>query len=197
MRSADCICGVVRPVRISAVVARGKGHRTGAVVASSRWPVPVLLAAVGSLGLALGALVYATDRDSANAMLFPAFATLATDPVFGAVGPWLPSFIHPFAFSLLTAAAVRRSTSPGYGACAAWWAVNMVFEFAQHPQLSGPFAEAVNALFGPSWLSRALSNYALRGSFHVDDLVAATAGALAAAGVLALVHRLEIRHESG
>jgi hypothetical protein len=183
-------------VRISAVVARGKGHRTGAVVASSRWPVPLLLA-IGSLGLALGALVYATDRDSAHAMLFPAFATLATDPLFGAVGPWLPSFIHPFAFSLLTAAAVRRSTSPAYGACAAWWAVNMVFEFAQHPQLSGPFAESVKALFGQTWLSRALSNYALRGSFHVDDLVAATAGALAAAGVLALVHRQEIRHESG
>jgi hypothetical protein len=156
-----------------------------------------MLVAVASLSLAAGMLVYATDRDSTHAMLFPAFVTLATGPVFGVVGPWLPSFVHPFAFSLLTAATGRRSTFPAYSACAAWWAVNMVFEFAQHPQFSGRFAESVNVLLGQTWLSRTVSNYALRGSFHVDDLVAATAGALAAAGVMALVHRLEIRHESG
>ena len=180
-----------------AVVAGGHGRRTGAVVGSPQWLAPVILAVVGSLGLVLGVLVYVTDRDSTHAMLLPALATLATGPVFGVVGPWLPSFAHPFAFSLLTAAAMRRSISPAYGACAAWWAVNIVFEFAQHPLLSGRFAESVLALLGQTWLSRALANYALLGSFHVDDLVAATAGALAAASVLALVYRLEIRHESG
>jgi hypothetical protein len=181
---------------MSAVVARGNGFWTGAAGGSSRWLVPVILTTVGSLGLALGALVYATDRDSTHVILFPTFATLATGPVFGAVGQWLPSFIHPFAFSLLTSAAVRRSTSPAYGACAAWWAVNVVFELAQHPRLSERFAESVQGLFRQTWLSRALANYALRGSFHIDDLAAATAGALVAAGVLALAHRVEMRHES-
>lgn len=180
-----------------AVVAGGHGHRTGAAVRSPQWMAPVILVAVGSLGLVLGVLVYMTDRDSTHAMLFPAFAKLATGPVFGVVGPWLPSFAHPFAFSLLTAAALRRSTSPAYRACAVWWAANIAFEFAQHPLLSGFVAVSVKGLFGQTWLSRALANYALRGSFHFDDLVAATAGALAAAGVLALVHRLENRHESG
>ena len=97
-----------------AVVAGGHGRRTGAVVGSPQWLAPVILAVVGSLGLVLGVLVYVTDRDSTHAMLLPALATLATGPVFGVVGPWLPSFAHPFAFSLLTAAAMRRSISPAY-----------------------------------------------------------------------------------
>lgn len=168
----------------------------GTVAGSPQWFAPTVLVALGSLALALGVLVYAADRGGAHAMLFPAFATLASGPMFGTIGPWLPSFVHPFAFSLLTAAAMQRSAAPAYGACAAWWAVNMAFEFAQHPQLSGPFADAVQGLFGQTWLSRALSNYALRGSFHVDDLAATTAGALAAGGVLALVHRWEARRES-
>jgi hypothetical protein len=178
---------------MSAVMARIGGRRTGAVVASSQWLVTATLVAMGIVGLAVGALVYATDRDRAHAMLFPALSTLTTGPVFGEAGLWLPSFAHPFGFSLFTAAAARRSA---YGACGAWWAINMVFEFAQHPQLSMRFAEAMNSLAGQTWLSRALSNYALRGSFQLDDLLAATAGALAAAGVLALSNRLPIRHDS-
>lgn len=147
------------------------------------------LTALAGIALALGLLVYAADRDPARVLLFPALAALRTGPLFGAAGSWLPSFVHPFAFSLLTAAALSPATRPAYGACAAWWAVNIGFEIAQHARLSGAFAEALHGVLGPSVVTDALANYVLRGSFDPADIVAATVGALAAAGVLALLHR--------
>jgi hypothetical protein len=149
---------------------------------------------MGCIAMAAGLLVYAADREAAHAMLFPASAALRTGPIFGLAGPWLPSFIHPFAFSLFTAAARRHSASPAYGACAAWWAVNMAFEAAQHPKLSSGVGEALQLAFGRTGLTRAVYNYLLGGSFALGDIAAATAGALAAAAVLHWVHNRETRH---
>ena len=159
-----------------------------------KWAAPAVLATIGGCAFAVGVLVYAADRNPAQTMLFPTIAALHTGQFFGVLGPWLPSFVHPFAFSLLTAAALQRSVSPAYGACAAWWAVNIAFEVGQHPQISGGLTDSLQRAFGHTWLTRALSNYFVRGSFDVGDVLAVTAGALAAAGVLQLVHHLEARH---
>jgi hypothetical protein len=154
---------------------------------------------IGSAALVLGLLVYATDRDAASAMLFPAMAALDSGAVFGAAGAWLPSFIHPFAFSLFTAAALARGARPAYRACAAWWAVNMAFEVAQHARFSGAIAEFLHRAFGDAAVGQALANYALRGSFDLADIAALTAGSLAAAAVLYLVQARQsaTRDESG
>ncbi len=173
---------------------RARGTKVITAASHIQWAVPALLAAIGSFALAVGTLVYMTDRDPAHAMLFPKIAALHTGPIFGVLGPWLPSFVHPFAFSLLTAAALQRSASPAYGACAAWWAVNVTFEAAQHAAISGRLAAALQLAFGSTWPTRALSNYFLRGTFDIGDIVAATAGAVAAAGLLCFMHRLETRH---
>lgn len=146
------------------------------------------LAALGGIALALGLLVYAADRDPTRALLFPAFAALHAGPLFGAVGSWLPSFVHPFSFSLFTAAALLPAARPAYGACAAWWAVNVGFEIAQHADFSGVIADALHRAVGHAALTDALANYLLRGSFDRADLLAATAGSLAAAAVLARLH---------
>lgn len=153
------------------------------------------LAAFGGIALALGLLVYAADRDPTRVLLFPAFAALHTGPLFGAAGSWLPSFVHPFAFSLFTAAALLPATRPAYGACAAWWVVNVGFEIAQHARFSGAMADALHRVFGNAALTDALANYLLRGSFDRADLFAATAGSIAAAAVLTLLHhRFRSRH---
>ena len=189
--SAPPIQDVSRTPAGQGLVSRVKsGNVSGPVLSAA----PVRLSAIGGIALALGMLVYATDRDAAHALLFPAVAALGSGPVFGAVGLWLPSFVHPFAFSLFTAAALPRSPSPAYGACAAWWLVNVAFEVAQHAQISVGLASSLQGFFGKNWLTRAVSNYWLRGSFNVGDLVAVTAGALAAAVVLFLVHRQEVPH---
>lgn len=153
-----------------------------------------LLVGIGGFAFPVGMLVYMADRDPAHAMLFPRIAALDTGALFGALGAWLPSFIHPFAFSLFTAAALKRAASPAHGACAAWWAVNLAFEAGQHEQISGRLADGLQLVFGPTWLTRAVSNYFLRGTFDVGDIAAVTAGALAAAGVLVLAHHQVTRH---
>jgi len=171
-----------------------RSARSGAAApALPRWAVPVILAATASFALAVGFLVYLADRVAMPAALIPAFALLHTGTLFGVVGQWLPSFVHTFAFSLFTAAALPLAASPAYGACAAWWAVNVAFEVGQHPQVAARIADALVGTFGTHALTRPLSNYFLHGTFDTGDLVAATLGALAAALVLRLVHRMAIR----
>jgi hypothetical protein len=163
------------------------------VVGSVRNQAAVLIA-TGLVAMAVGLLVYLTDRDVSRAALIPSVAALAGSNLFGAMGQWLPSLVHPFAFGLLTAATNPSRSSAGYLACIAWWAVNVVFEVAQHPGINRSVAEAAAAVFGPSWVEHLLSSYVLRGTFDVGDLIAATAGAAGAASLLYVVHRLEVNH---
>ena len=135
-----------------------------------RLVVPALLA------LSLGLAVYLTDRAHPPARL-----------TFGPAADWLPAFVHPFAFSLLTVAVLAPSVRPRYGACVAWALVNIAFELGQHPQFKGPLAEALYAHLGQSVPVRRLASYFLRGTFDFGDLLAIVAGALAAAGVLRAV----------
>lgn len=130
----------------------------------------VFLAAACS-ALATGVLVYVADRVSAPPALIAPFVLGSVGPLFGAAGQWLPSFVHPFAFALLTAATRPRDAPPAYDACFAWWAVNVIFEIGQHPQFRF-----------------------LRGTFDVGDILAATLGAFAAAAVIRLARRLEGHH---
>lgn len=133
--------------------------------------VPAILVAAACSALATGLLVYVADRASSPPALVLPIASKGWGPFFGLAGQWLPSFLHPFAFALLTAAARPRDASPAYGACFAWWAVNVLLEAGQHPRLR-----------------------LLQGTFDVGDVMAATLGALAAAAVIALVHRMEGQH---
>lgn len=147
----------------------------------------VRLAALGCLALAIGTLVYLTDRDPSRAALVPAIPLLAGLGLFGSPGAWLPSFAHPFAFSLLTAALQQPGKSPAYWACAMWWGIDVGFELAQTPLL-GASLSGLDHPRWPAWLVDSLSNYATRGTFDVADLIAASAGAVAAAVVLRFTH---------
>lgn len=145
------------------------------------------LAAIGCLALALGLLVYLTERDIAGSALIPSVAALAGFQLFGALGPWLPSFVHPFAFSLFTAAALSPGSAWRYHACVFWCVVNLAFECGQYPLISAPLAKVLQGSFGPSSTARMVSNYFLRGTFDGGDIAAAVLGAVAAAVVLRLL----------
>jgi hypothetical protein len=152
------------------------------------------LGAVGCLALAAGTLVYLTDRDPSRAALIPAIPVLAGLGLFGGLGAWLPSFVHPFAFSLFTAALAPASKPPAYWACAMWWGINVGFEVAQTPLIGPSLASGLCDPLWPAWLADALSNFAMHGTFDVADLIAATAGALAAALLLRSTQVREFNH---
>ena len=175
--------------------ARTAGVARRQVASGSERHQAEVLAATGLAAMAVGLLVYLTDRDPSHATLIPAIAVLAGSNLFGALGQWLPSFVHPFAFSLFTAATYPSRKAAGYRACVAWGAVNVAFEVAQYPGINRVVAESTEGVLGRSWLARLLSNYVLQGAFDVGDLVAATAGAVAAVLALYVIHRPEVDHE--
>lgn len=167
------------------------GARSGA----AHWRESLWPAAVGVLALAIGALVYVTERPAGHAALLPAWASATRVACFGAVGGWLPSFLHPFAFALLTAAALRtRRTAVGYAVCAGWALVNVVIECAQLPAAAAAVARAIDAAPTVAGSLQPLRRYVLAGTFDTADVVAALAGALAAAIVLRLSYRRGLRH---
>lgn len=181
-------------MRADAALHRAPHVNPAPVPGVKRWMVPGSFSALAALALACGMLVYMTDRNAARVLLLPNMAALDAGPLFGALGQWLPSFVHPFAFSLLSAAARPRSAAPAYGVCAAWWAVNIVFEVGQHELIGAHIAEFLQRALGRTGLARTLANYFLHGTFDAGDIMAATAGALAAALVIYLFHRLEAGH---
>ena len=153
------------------------------------WRRPASLAAIGCVAFAVGFLVYLTDRDASKAALIPTVAWLVGSSVFGSLGGWLPSFVHTFAFSLFTAAVLPERSAPRYGACIAWFAVNVAFEVGQHPLVSVRLGEALRSGLGGLPLTRLLANYFVHGTFDPGDIVAALLGALAAGALLRLMHR--------
>jgi hypothetical protein len=149
------------------------------------------------LALSIGFVLYFTDRDPSRAALIPTIAAFARHNVFGVLGQWLPSFVHPFAFSLFTAAALGPSAASRYGACAVWCAVNVGFEVGQHEAFKSQWAEALRSGGGDWVVTRSVLNFLLHGTFDGGDVFAAILGALAAASLLHLVdRRREIHHAS-
>lgn len=147
----------------------------------------VALFALAALALATGLLVYLGDRLPGRAALIPAVDMLTGGGWFGAIGAWLPSFVHPFAFGLLTAAVLRDRRRFALGACATWGAVNMAFEVAQHARLKQAWVEVLHGPLAQVPGLRAVANYGLRGTFDVGDLLAVVLGTLAAVAVLILL----------
>ena len=161
-------------------------------VTLSRSAVTAILITSASLALVLGVMVYLSDRPPSHATLLPAMFALSTGSLFGVLGNWLPSFVHPFAFSLMSSALRAPAAAPAYGTCAAWWSVNVIFEVGQHPLVRPFVVERLHDTLGEGWLTRPVSNYLLRGTFDVGDLIAATLGALTAVLLLYVIHRWEV-----
>lgn len=146
---------------------------------------PAWLIASAAVALAVGVFVYLTARPAGSAALLPWAGIHSAAPLLGSVGGWLPSFTHVFAFALLTAATARPSVAPPYWACVLWWAIDVAFEVAQSPAWKEPVIDTARRWLGDGWLTSLFTRYVERGTFDPGDLVAVTAGSLAAAAMLA------------
>jgi len=144
----------------------------------------MVLVAAAFLALLVGMLPYLTDRVAGRALLWPSAFTLETGMLFGAVGQWLPSFAHAFAFSLLTVAVLAPRATPRYGVCALWAVINVVFELGQHRDIAKHLTGFLLNDIGAGPLTRPLARYFVHGTFDPLDVLAAVMGAIAAAAVL-------------
>ena len=150
-----------------------------------------LLVLIGCVALSLGLLVYLADRVGSHAVLVPSIAALEGRNLFGALGQWLPSFVHPLAFSLFTAAVLQPGAAARWGACTFWGLVNVAFEVGQHQALVSAWSAALRGDVGDWAIPRSMLNYFLRGTFDPYDVCAALLGALAAGAVLKCVDHLQ------
>lgn len=146
--------------------------------------------------LALGAFIYGHDRPPQAAWLLPAWlqsAGAGSVRWLGSAGDWLPSFLHAFAFALLTASvvappvpaprharAVQRTPRGVVAACIGWWLVDSAFELGQHPDLSHAIAEALPAAWARIPVLDHVGSSLTRGTFDLADLAAIAVGAVAA-----------------
>ena len=151
---------------------------------------------MGCVALSVGLIVYLVDRVGSHAVLVAPIATLGGRNLFGALGQWLPSFAHPLAFSLFTAAVLRPGAAAYGGACAFWGMVNVAFEVGQHPALSARWTAALHGSAGDWAIGRLVLNYFLNGTFDVYDICAAMLGSLVAGVVLYFSDRFKGAHHA-
>lgn len=133
-----------------------------------------------TVAMAIGVLVYVVDRPASQVYLLPSALSFTSTPgIFvGAIDASLPSFLHVYAFSLLTAA-VTTTRAPATIA-GAWCATELLFELGQHPAIAPAIAAAMPAWFSAIPLLENIGPYFVRGTFDPADISATIAGALIA-----------------
>ena len=142
----------------------------------------VVLFLSGTLVLVVGAVVYLLDRGADNVYFLPgSLATGGDRPgVFGALGLWLPSFLHTFAFILMGAAVLAPLLRRPWLPCLVWSAVEVLLEIGQHDPMARGLALLVPDFFESLPVLEATKSYFLLGAFDYGDLVAIALGATAA-----------------
>ena len=144
---------------------------------------------IGVIALLIGTTVYLTDR-SGDHIYFIDKLSISTHifkdqpSIFGVIGKRLPSFVHAFAFILITAGLVTHDKK-GYIATSLFWlGIDWAFELGQH------FHE-IAVLLIPDWFAAIpffehSKAYFRNGTFDWYDMVMILFGSIIAFGVLML-----------
>ena len=134
-----------------------------------RQRIEVSLLWLASLLITIGIAVYVVDRGAV---------------VHLPLGNQLPTFVHPFAFILITAAVLQPWPRLLPAVCAGWFALETAFEFGQRDPIAVGINAAVPGWFaGVPWLE-AIPDYFARGTYDPLDVLSIALGTLAAYGVV-------------
>ena len=152
-----------------------------------------IFAAVAAL--ALGIAVYLFDRTAGAYFLPKTFsASNLLPPFFGGLGLHIPSFVHTYAFILLTTACLPARRSTTAMACAAWFLIECLFELAQHPVPASIIGARLPQWFQGVPCLEAAEDYFRIGRFDPLDLAAIALGTGLAWLTITMTHRRR-RHE--
>ena len=140
----------------------------------------LLVIAIGAL--CVGVLVYVFDRAENYIYFLPDGLSLnhQTGRIFGNIGDYLPTFVHVYAFILLTVVVAVPAGIKLIPVCLAWFTLDSLFEVAQ----LNPMAQWIGS-HTPAWFEgmpflENTADYFLMGSFDVFDLISIVAGTVAA-----------------
>lgn len=142
----------------------------------------IIQAAPAAIALLVGVIVYLLDRQTDSVYFMAHWMVLGENsrPFFGAIGNHLPTFVHVYAFILLTAIFVTQSRAYALSICIFWFIIDSVFEVAQITTFAQWIAKHIPYWFHKIPFLENTSHYFLSGTFDVLDIFSITAGTLAA-----------------
>ena len=130
--------------------------------------------------LLAGVAVYALDRGGAAHFLSGWSPGPAAPAIFGPLGDHLPTFLHPLVFILITAAVLRPWPRWLPTICAAWFAVECLFELGQMAPLNVRIAAAMPLWFDGVPVLRNTADYFTHGTFDPLDILSIGIGTVIA-----------------
>lgn len=151
------------------------------MVISIQPPVKIQIAAAVT-ALFIGVFVYLLDRQPESVYFMPSWMALGDNKnsFFGSIVDQLPTFVHVYAFILLTMAVVSPTRKYALPICLFWFIIESLFELAQITVIAQWIAERVPEWFHGIPFLENTAAYFIRGTFDILDLCSIAAGTLAA-----------------
>lgn len=152
-----------------------------------------LLAGSTVAALALGALIYLAERDAARVWLMPTGWSLASLSGLLPAGARDsgPSFVHVYAFSVLSALCLRPTRGGIALTCVTWLVIDAMFEACQHTLITPLITDWSSTGVARFALLDRAASYCTNGRFDTGDLLAAALGCSAAIATLTMTHAAE------
>jgi hypothetical protein len=147
---------------------------------------------IGLGALLIGSLVYLVDRaPNQTYFVYSTGVNISLHNILpdllGPLNSFLPSFIHVFAFALITAGVVSCGKRGWLIICFSWFLMDAAFEFGQ--KFSVWTLKLIPGSFESIPILENTKGFFLRGTFDVYDLVAMAMGAVVAYVVLSVTMR--------
>lgn len=145
---------------------------------------------VGVFALGLGIALYVLDRSPSQTYFLPDTLSLfsTTPSVFGKLGNHLPTFLHVFAFCLITSGVLNCGRQGTAVICILWLLVDAAFEIGQHQEVANKIVPHIPGWFEGIPFLENTENYFLKGRFDPADLAAILFGAIAAYFLTRVLH---------
>lgn len=149
----------------------------------------MLVISIGALSL--GVMFYALERRHDYVYFLSWFAQpYDLSPGFwGGIGESLPSFVHVYAFILLTAVVTAPPVTRLILLCLAWFSLDTLLEIAQIHSIAIWIARHTPAWFSGIPFLENTTWYFLSGTFDIRDLLSIGVGTLAAYLTVYMTHR--------
>jgi hypothetical protein len=146
--------------------------------------------AAGAASLLGGVAYYLVVRPPGSVWFLPASVSLhAPIPLVVAhLTGFVPTLAHTLGFSLISAGVLSTGRCAGALVCAAWFALESVFELGQRASISSWLIVHQPAWIDRVWLLGNAPRYFARGTFDLVDISSSAAGAAIACFI---IHRTQ------